>query len=214
MINAVLATGAIFIMLVLSEVLWRKARIRGEFARKFVHIMAGSFIAFLPFWVSYGWISLLAVGFILANLLNRYTPIFHAIHAITRKSWGDLLFGFAILITSLLRPSKWLFVGAILQVALADGMAAVIGKHYGDKPYKIFDHQKSIIGTLTFFVSSLLIVLIVLIVGNFNLNVSMGLILIVVPTAMTILENVCGYGTDNIFLPIGFLILIRLLGVA
>ena len=214
MINAVFATFVIFLMLVLSEFLWRKARIRGEFARKFVHIMAGSFIAFLPFWVSYGWVSLLAVGFIAANLLNRYTPLFHAIHAITRKSWGDLLFGFAILITSLLRPNKWLFVGAILQVAVADGLAAVVGTHYGKKPYKLFDHYKSIIGTLAFFVTSVLILTLVVTVGGVTARAGIISLFLLIPISMTVLENLSGYGTDNILLPLGFLLLVRVMSAA
>ena len=64
MIQAILATIVIAVILLMSEYLWRTLHIKGEFARKFVHIIAGSFIAFLPFWVSYGWIAVLAVGFI------------------------------------------------------------------------------------------------------------------------------------------------------
>ncbi len=213
MINAICAAGAIILMLVLSEFLWRKACIRGEFARKFVHIMAGSFIAFLPFLVSYGWVSILAIGFIAANLLNRYTPLFHAIHAITRKSWGDILFGFGILIASLFRPNKWIFVGAILQVALADGLAAVVGTHYGKHRYKLFDHYKTPIGTLTFFISSILVVVLIITVGMVHASSHLLMLLAVIPLAMTALENVSGYGTDNILLPLGFLLLVKLTNI-
>ena len=213
MFNAFLATSVIFLMLVMSELLWRWSRIRGEFARKFVHIMAGTFIAFLPLWVSYGWISVLAVGFILANLLNRYTHLFHAIHAITRKSWGDLLFGVGILITSLVKPNKWIFVGAILQVALADGLAAVVGTHYGKKPYRILDHKKTFIGTCTFYISSLLILIFVITALSLNLELRLLILIVIVPLAMTLLENISGYGTDNVLLPLGFLMLMRLLSI-
>ena len=212
MINACIATLAIFVLLVLSEFLWRKAHIRGEFARKFVHIIAGSFIAFLPFWVSYGWLSLLAIGFILANVLNRYTQLFHAIHAITRKSWGDLLFGIGILICSLIRPNRWLFAGAILQVALADGMAAVVGSHYSKRRYRMFDHYKSPIGTLTFCLCSLLISILALMVGNLGGH-NVIEVLIAVPLLMTLFENVSGYGTDNIFLPLGYLLVMQALRI-
>lgn len=213
MINAIIATGIIFIMLVLSEFLWRKAHIRGEFARKFIHIIAGTFIAFLPFWVSYGWVALLAMGFILANLLNRYTPLFHAIHAITRRSWGDLLFGVGILITALLRPNKWLFAGAILQVALADGLAAIIGSHYGKHKYKLFDHSKSPIGTLAFYITSFLVLVFITKVGGVTAGDGMLPLFLVVPATMTVLENVSGYGTDNVMLPLGFLVLVHVMNI-
>lgn len=205
MIQAVLATIVIALILVTSEYLWRAMHIQGEFARKFVHIIAGSFIAFLPFWVSYGWVAVLAIGFIFANLLNRYTPIFHAIHAITRRSWGDLLFGVGILICALLRPNRWLFAGAILQVALADGLAALIGTKYSKHTYKIFDHYKSPIGTFTYLVSSAAIAMLVLLVGDLGGHNVLA-VLCIVPLIMTLFENISGYGTDNIILPVVFLL--------
>ncbi len=210
MIQAALATLIIAAILIMSEYLWRKLHIRGEFARKFVHIIGGSFIAFLPFWVSYGWITILAVGFIVANLLNRYTLLFHAIHAITRKSWGDLLFGFGILACALIAPDPWLFAGAILQVSLADGLAAVIGSRFGKHGYKVFDHVKTPIGTLTFFACSLVIIALLLVYGNLGGHNVLAVICIV-PLTMTLLENVSGYGSDNVFLPLSFLLSMQLL---
>lgn len=213
MVHAASAVIIIAFILCLSEILWRKAHIKGEFARKFVHIIAGCFIAFLPFWLSYGWIELLSVGFIVANILNRYTPLFHAIHAITRKSWGDLFFGVGILLAASVRPNKWIFAAAILQVALADGLAAIVGSHYGKHKYKLFDHYKSPIGTLTFMVTSFFVTLIVLVLSNFHLQHSQVLVLTIIPLAMTILENISGYGTDNVVLPVGYLVLLYLFKV-
>lgn len=211
MINAIFATAIIFVLLLLSEQLWKDKQIRGEFSRKFVHVIAGSFIAFLPFWNSYGWIALLALGFIGANLLNRYTKLFHAINTITRKSWGDLLFGVGILLAALLRPNKWLFAGAILQVALADGLAAVIGTRYGKHKYKLFGHTKTPVGTLTFYVVSLLVTLLVLHFGGEALELHKLVAVIIVPLVLTVIENMSGYGTDNVTLPVGFLVLLEVL---
>jgi len=213
MMHAALATLSIALILLISELLWQKAHLRGEFARKFIHIIAGIFVAFLPFWVSYGWIALLGVGFVLMLLVNRYTPLFNAIHAVKRKSWGDLLAGIAGIICALLRPSPWLFAGAILQVSLADGMAAVIGSHYAKKRYKVFDHVKSPLGTTVFFIGSFITLLSLLLAGGlFSEHVAAPLIF--VPLLLTILENVSGFGSDNITLPLGFLVLLRLFNVS
>ena len=211
MIQAFIATVFIAAILILSEILWRGLHIRGEFARKFVHVIAGTYIAFLPFWMSYPWIIVLAVGFIAANILNRYTPLFHAIHAITRKSWGDLLFGVGILFSAILRPNKWIFAGAILQVALADGMAAIIGTHYGKHKYKIFDHVKTPIGTLTFYIFSLAVLVAVLSTATLQDIYSNAQLVLIVPLLMTLLENVSGYGTDNIVLPMVFIAVLNVL---
>jgi len=211
MLHAMIATACIGLILILSEVLWRKAHIRGEFARKFVHILAGIFIAFLPFWNSYEWIIILSLGFVIANILNRYSPLFHAIHAITRKSWGDFLFGVGILLCAIARPNKWLFAGAILQVALADGLAAVIGSHYAKRTYMILDHKKSPIGTGVFYIMSLLVLILVVNFGNLHALYDLAVVFILVPIIMTVLENMSGYGTDNIILPVGFLLLMRVM---
>ncbi len=203
MFNSFLATLVIAAILVASEVLWRKKKLRGELARKFVHIIAGTYIAFLPFWIGYGWMSVLALGFIAANLVNRYTHLFHAIHAITRLSWGDLFFGVGVLLVSLLSPNKWLFAGAILQVAIADGFAAVLGISYSKKMYKVFGHTKSIIGTSTYFFLSLLIVVLTVRMGDLHVS---SAVYVLVPLLMAALENVSGYGTDNMILPLSFLL--------
>lgn len=125
MLNAILAAAGIAAILIVSEIAWRKARLRDELARKFVHICCGTFIAFLPLWVSYNWIMILAIGFVIANVINRYVDFFHAIHSVRRKSWGDVLFGVGVFIVALFQPEPWLFTVAILQVSLADGLAAI-----------------------------------------------------------------------------------------
>jgi len=213
MTNALIAAGAIILILLLSEYLWRNTKLKGEFARKFVHVVAGSFIAFLPFWVSYGWIALLGAGFVFLLVANRYTTFLNAIHTVKRKTWGDLLAGIAGIICALARPNKWLFTGAILQVALADGMAAIIGSHYAKRRYKIFNHVKSPLGSLTFFLFSLSILLLLMLSGDLT-STNWLLALLAVPLSLTLLESISGYGFDNISLPLGFLVLLRLLNVS
>ena len=205
MIQAAIATVVIALILGVSEILWRTMHIKGEFARKFVHIIAGTFIAFLPFWVSYEWVAVLAIGFIIANLINRYTPIFHAINGVKRRSIGDVLFGVGILVCALAEPNKWIFASAILQVALADGLAALVGTKYSKHRYKIFDTYKSPIGTFTYFLSSAAVAIFILLVGNLGGHNVLAVVFFV-PLIMASLENVSGYGTDNIVLPVGFLL--------
>jgi phytol kinase len=209
MINALIAATGIAGILFASEFLWRVANLKGEFARKFVHIVAGSYIAFLPFWVSYGWIMVLAVGFVLANVFNRATNIFQAIHATKRRSWGDLLLSFGILLTATIRPDPWFFAAAMLHVSLADGLAAVIGTKYGKVRYKFLDHGKSFIGSLTFFIVSTGIIALTTVMDE-RAQAGAAALLLVIPLVATMLENVSGYGTDNVTLPIGVLLLLNL----
>lgn len=213
MIDAIIATGFIFLLMVFSELLWRHRLVRGEASRKNFHILAGIFVAFLPFWVGYGWVAWLAVSALISGVVNRRIKIFRSGSDIKRKTFGDLLFGLSILICAILKPNKWLFAGAILQVALADGFAAVVGTRYARRRYEVFGSTKSIIGTTTFFVISLLITTSVLHFGGLDIHASRLAGIVIVSAALATVENFGIYGTDNLTLPISFLLLLKLLNV-
>jgi dolichol kinase len=205
MIQAVLAAFVIAVILFVSEWGWKRSKFKDEVARKFVHIVSGSFIAFLPFWVDYTWIKVLAIGFVVANIVNRYTNWFHAIHAVPRKSWGDVLFGVGVLAVALFEPPPWLFAASILQVSLADGLAAVTGVTYGKThgQYFLFGQPKSVIGSVTFLATSLLITALALVMHNYFAN-PLGLwpLIIMLPLLLACAENLAVYGTDNLVLPL------------
>ncbi len=207
MIQAMLAAAIVGLILLTSEYLWHRTHLKGEFARKFVHIVTGSFLAFLPFWVSYGWIMVLSVSFVIVNLINRYSGVFYSIHAIKRKTWGDVLFGVGIFVAALLRPEPWVFTAAILHVGLADGFAAVVGSRFGKYHYKIFDHVKTPIGSFAFLVTSFAIILGVFYAADLSSHYSLWALLLFLPITTTLLENVSGYGADNVTVPLAVLAL-------
>lgn len=202
---AVLFLGAI---LVVSEILWKKIKVHPELARKFVHITCGTFIAFLPFWVSYRWIMILAVAFIAVNIANRYTTFFHAIRAVRRKSWGDVLFGVGVFAVAAFQPDPWLFTIALLQVSLADGLAAVTGVTYGAKrgKYYLFTQPKSLIGSATFLVVSAIILVAGMFASSYFVDpLQLWPALVMLPLLLVCIENLAVFGFDNIALPLAAL---------
>jgi dolichol kinase len=206
MLTALLATVIIFCLLVVAEYLYRRKKLKGENSRKFIHIIIGTFIAFLPFWMGYEWVVLLSLGFVASSIINHYTHIFRAGYAVKRKSWGEIFFALAVLICAALRPSPWIFMAAILHVSLADGLAAVVGKWLGEHHgvhYKVFRHHKTAIGTATFMVVSFLI-LAVTVIGDpgFRIGTSIWPALVWLPVITTATENVGVYGLDNFLLPL------------
>jgi len=214
MLNALLAAACIAIILAISEYSWKRIKIDDELARKFVHITAGVFIAFLPFWVTYEWIMVLAVGFVIVNFVNRYVNFFHAIHAVKRKSWGDVLFGVGVFIVAYFQPPAWIFAAAILQVSLADGLAAVAGVTYGKKHgrYYLFGQPKSVIGSVVFLSSSAFIIINLLLLDSYFADpLALAPITIMLPLLLMCVENLAVYGTDNIALPVVTLIALSLL---
>lgn len=205
MINALLAALGIFVILAVSEYAWKRAHIYDELARKFVHITSGVFIAFLPFWVDYAWIMVLAIGFVVANVINRYTNYFHAIHAVKRKSWGDVLFGVGVFAVAWFQSDPWLFAVSMLMVSLADGLAAVAGVTYGRTHgrYYLFGQPKSIVGSTLFFVIAMFLIGSLFFLDSYYAD-PMNLLpyVVMLPLLLVCVENLAVYGTDNIFLPL------------
>lgn len=210
MLNLVYACVSILLILVSSEILLRKKIVGGETARKFVHILAGSVIAFLPFYISYQWIVLLGVGFVVINLINRYTSIFNAIHTINRKSYGDLFFGMAVIFCALLELPNWIFAAAILQVSISDGLAALIGSHFGKNPYKVLGHNKTLLGSWVFAISSMAIVIVAGQFGGLSNFYNINALILLAPLVLTGVENISGYGLDNLTIPMATVVLFSL----
>ncbi len=202
MIAVALSIVAVFVVLMLGEWLWRTHRLSGEFGRKFIHITVGTFVAFWPFYMSFSSIQLISLAFLLVVLSSRYLNIFKSVHTIERKSWGDALFAVGIGLAAFFTNSAWIFAAAILHLSLADGLAAVIGKHYGkSSEYTVLGYTKSVVGTTTFLITSVAILILALSHGGAGVSVVSPL-LIWVPISAVILENFGIYGLDNIFVPL------------
>lgn len=214
MVNVLLAALGIAAILFMSEIAWKRAHIYDELARKFVHISSGLFIATFGFWVEYEWIMVLSVCFVIANVINRYTNYFHAIHAVKRKSWGDVLFGVGVFIVAWMEPSAWLFMAAILQVSLADGLAAVAGVTYGKSHgrYFLFGQPKSVIGSMVFLVTSMLILMALFLLDPYFADpFKMIPVALMLPLLLVCIENLAVYGLDNVLLPVVTVLFLNLL---
>jgi phytol kinase len=200
MIAVFLSLVAIFLILVISEVLWNHKKLNGELGRKFVHITVGSFVAFWPFYMSFRTIQLISIAFLIVVLAARYLKIFHAVHVANRKTWGDLTFAIGIGLTATIAQVGWFFTIAILSMSLADGLAGIIGSRYGkSNSYLVLGYKKSVIGSLTFWLVTLLIFVVTQKVGGITMPVGTVIIL---PLAATAIENLGILGLDNILVPV------------
>src|ERR1035437_6998125 len=158
----ILTALVVFALLLFNEAWSRRQRphsvrhLHGEFNRKFAHITIGSFVAFWPYFLSSTDIKLLSAAFLVVVAVSRYLNIFKAIHSVQRPTWGEFWFALVVGGLAFMVPQHpHIYTVALLEMALADGLAAVIGTHYGNRyRYVVFGSPKSIIGTLTFFVTS------------------------------------------------------------
>jgi phytol kinase len=195
-----LTISTVFALLVINELWWRKRDVHGELSRKFVHVTVGSFVAFWPFYLTWQQIELLSIAFFLGVLVSKYFKIFQAIHSVQRVTWGEMFFALSIGLVALITHNKWIYAAAILQMALADGLAAIIGLKYGkSQNYRIFSHTKSVIGTLAFFFVSIIILLCLTAVSNIQLD--WGWIVLASGLAC-VFENIAVFGLDNLLVPV------------
>lgn len=194
------------------EYLWLSKKIGAEDARKIMHIFGGVNAAFWPLYMSWDEIRLLIVISILAIVVLRFGKIAKSFFAVGRKSIGDLLGPLTIGVLAFISPPTVLFVLIVLHIALADGLAAVVGTRYGkSNAYSVLGHKKSVVGTLTFVATSMLIVLGVYIIGGFTGSVSV-LAVYFIPLIVAGIENIGVYGLDNTLVAVAVGMLAKVFG--
>lgn len=197
--NLIISVIVILTLICISELLWRIRDIDTEYTRKFVHISAGTFVAFWSLYLSRYQILLLSSAFVLVVVASRYTKFFKAIHSVQRPTWGELLFALSVGVIAFVADSHWIYSASLLIMSMADGMAAVIGMKFGkSNSYSMFGYAKSLAGTLTFFVVTIIILSIYAIFtpGIFS-TWFIGIALVA-----TALENVSIRGLDNFLVPL------------
>jgi dolichol kinase len=209
MIQAILAMLVVLALLLVSEYMWRAKHYRSEITRKFAHITIGTFVAFWPFFLSWHAILWLSLAFLIVVSASKLLVIFPSIHNVKRKTRGEVLFAVGVGLIALITREPWVFTVSILHLSLADGLAAMIGTEYGKRGrYSIFGHTKSVLGTLTFYIVSVLIVGgFVLLHGPHNL----WPVVIWLPPLVTLVENAGVLGTDNVLVPLVVAVVFRLL---
>ncbi len=217
--NLFVALAPVGLILVASEVLWRKKIIKGEKARKFIHILAGVWMSLWPLYIPFDGIFILGALALTLLLYSRFTRLFHAIYAVKRRTYGEIFFALAIMITAFLAKAPWIFTVAILLLAVADGGAAVVGRYWGFKnQYFVFGKKsllKSVAGTAAYIALAYLCIFAGLLYANaegssFKVNSENVFILFaVLPLGATLLENTTPYGLDNLFTPVFAAILLN-----
>lgn len=196
----VITVLAVCIFLIAAEWRWHKQKVHDEFSRKLIHITVGTFVAFWPFFLSWGQIIFLSGAFLVVITLSKYLNIFKSIHNVQRPTWGEIFFALAVGIVAVLTHDKWIYMASLLQMSWADGFAAVAGVAYGkDTRYKILGYTKSLVGSGTFFAIS---VCILSLYAALSGNMLTPFTIVGLALVATIVENFGTHGIDNLLVPI------------
>jgi phytol kinase len=193
-----------------------------ESFRKLFHIMHGVTLAGLAFVVPLNWLIGLEILFFVSMIITRYL-VTHQNHFFTiigyfsraykvgRISYGEFFYPISVILLVLLARTKWEFAAAVLILGLADAIAAIVGKKYGAKTsYLVLGQKKSLLGSLAFFVVTIIVLIGFTALAPHIDPVSFWFIL---PIALliTLTENVGVYGTDNLLIPIAAIVLLNAL---
>jgi phytol kinase len=207
-----LSLAAVFLLLLITEILWRKHKLQVEVGRKIVHMGTGVIVAFWPHFLNWTIIQVAALAMLAVILISYKFNIFKSIHSVNRLTRGEILYPVGILICALLEPAPWVFSVAILHLALADGLAAVVGVHYGKSTrYQIISHGKSLAGSLTFFVTSFLIFVGASFIVSENALPHLYGWFLWSALTLTLVENLSWYGLDDITVPVSVIVILTLL---
>jgi dolichol kinase len=185
-------------ILLATELLWRLKLLRGENARKTVHIIISISIALTPYYLSWQQIQLLGGIGVFGAVVVRFSGLFRGAYDIARKSWGDIIGPIAILVVAFLEPHPAIFLAIMMHTGVADGIAAIVGTRYGKaNSYKILGYTKSIAGTAAFFVTSLVATMGIILFADVGSLNSLWPLLVLLPVGTTFIENIGVYGIDN-----------------
>lgn len=203
--------SAIFVSLLLIAELWRRfGNPEAEWTRKFVHLGGGIACLTFPFLVQSPLVVLaLAVPLTALFVAGSRFGFLKSLHSIKRRSRGAELYPLSVFLVFLMTQGRpWLYLSAVLVLAVADAFAALIGSRYGVVRYEVEDEYKSLEGSLVFLVLAFLAVhLPTLLLTDLPRPVCV-LAALLVAALVTGFEAISLQGADNLFVPLAVVVIL------
>ena len=177
-----------------------------EWSRKVVHIGTGAVV--LLAWVfaiprdfALGAAALVTVG----TALNHRFRLLPAVEDVGRQSYGTIAYGASItILLALFWPQQPLPVAAgVLVMACGDGLAGLVGPQINSPRWRLFGQTKSLAGTAAMAITSWLVLALLIGVAQATGASAPNLVAAaVIAVAATGLEQLSGFGLDNLSVPL------------
>jgi len=200
-----------FVLFLLAAELWRRwGAPEPEWTRKLVHLGGGLTCLLFPFLVSSSWVVLaLALAMSGLFLAGGRLGLLRSLHGVARRSAGAEYYPLAIfLVFVLTRDKPWLYLAAVLVLAVGDAFAALIGSRYGVIRYSVEEDRKSLEGSLVFLVITFLAVhLPLLLMTGLDREICV-LAAVLVAVLATGFEAISLGGADNLFVPLAVVVVL------
>ncbi len=200
-LRLIFAGLAMWSILIVAEGLKRLGYVHGEYARKLIHISVGVFLAALPLFANRREIVLINISLLIGMIvLVGFFHLFSSIEDVPRWTLGHFLYPIGIIFVIVFFKDPIVYSFSVLVLALSDGFAAVVGKWHGKKYYHAIGGVKTYLGSLTFF----LITLVLLLIFTFTqAELSATTLSMAVGGAAVLagIEGSLGAGFDNLVIP-------------
>lgn len=209
----IVALASLFLLLfAFAEAGYYFIKIKPEWTRKFVHIGTGLLALLFPMMLQSHWsVLLLCFSFFILLRLSLKFNFLKSINDIDRQSVGSLAYPVSVfacyLVFCFFDRQYFYFYLPILILAISDPLAALIGKYMAANKEKSVKMDKTIAGSVAFFVSAYILTFVLFIVFKNDKQMVSGFIFsMLIAFVTTLSERFSSKGWDNITIPASVLI--------
>ena len=191
----------LFSIFLISIVFKKNNENSGEIVRKIIHIGIGPLIPIAQFLKINQNSALIFTGIVsLMVFINYNYKLFPTIEDVERKSYGTLFYCLSLFILIYLFWDKdpYALISGFFIMTFGDGLAGLIGKSFNSKSWIFFKQKKSLFGTMTMFLTSLIVVCLI----GYTQQNSLNLNYFAIAFFATLLEQFSVLGIDNFIVPI------------
>lgn len=210
-----LVLGASFLALFgLSEWLYYGRSFPVELTRKITHAGTGLLSLFFPLIFETFWsVLVLCAGFAVLLVISKKKGFLKSINSVGRKSYGSLLYPLSVfscfLFCKLSKHGLVVFYLPILTLAISDPLAALVGRRFGVKDYRVLGHRKTYLGSFAFLASAFLLACMASTLMGFGF-LKLLLFSLIFGFVVTAIEAFSSRGWDNLTIPFAAVVVIVL----
>ena len=186
-----------------------------ETSRKLMHVAMGLLALTYPWVFDSVWpvVMLSTIYLALLLLTDHAEPLRRCVTPVMRRvdrpSLGEYYFPVTTAaLFALARGDALLYCTPLLLLTVCDAAAAVVGTRFGRRRYRIGASEKSLEGSAAFFASACVVVALALSTSRTDYIVPIAL---TIALSATFVEAACSRGLDNLFVPLGAFMLLRIM---
>lgn len=214
-LGLIICFAYVFAIIGLAELLRRRRGLGIGFTRKVIHIGVGMMSWGLHFLFDTPWFFVAAcAAFMVINLLDWRYGFFASMASKDQNNLGTVYFPLAAGVVALLfweQPP--LMVAALMPLTWGDGMAPVVGKSYGRRAYFVYQHMRTVEGSMGFFVACYIFTWLALwlVPGAPDITLQTAVLpALVITIATTFVEAISIWGLDNVTITAVSILILKL----